>query len=100
MPSGQLGRLPILGDLQVREHVEEVMAIVELDKIRGSIVGYPGQSGLSVEQRKRLSIGAQQQPQHACKYIASFFTLGECVFSADTRQAGLPRTLPLSHLKS
>ena len=34
------------------------MAIVELDKIRGSIVGFPGQSGLSVEQRKRLSIGA------------------------------------------
>ena len=36
------------------------MAIVELDKIRGSIVGYPGQSGLSVEQRKRLSIGAHK----------------------------------------
>ncbi len=47
-------------DVQVREHVEEVMAIVELDKIRGSIVGYPGQSGLSVEQRKRLSIGAHK----------------------------------------
>ena len=35
------------------------MAIVELDKIRGSIVGFPGQSGLSVEQRKRLSIGVE-----------------------------------------
>ena len=45
--------------LQVKEHVEEVMAIVELDKIRGALVGIPGSSGLSVEARKRLSIGVE-----------------------------------------
>ena len=33
--------------------------IVELDKIRGSLVGIPGASGLSVEARKRLSIGVE-----------------------------------------
>ena len=45
--------------IQVREHVEEVMAIVELDKIRGALVGIPGATGLSVEQRKRLSIAVE-----------------------------------------
>ena len=35
------------------------MAIVELDKIRGALVGIPGSSGLSVEARKRLSIGVE-----------------------------------------
>ena len=35
------------------------MAIVELDKIRGALVGIPGASGLSVEQRKRLSIAVE-----------------------------------------
>lgn len=45
--------------VQVKEHVEEVMSIVELDKIRGALVGIPGATGLSVEQRKRLSIAVE-----------------------------------------
>ena len=32
----------------------QVMALVELDPLRDVLVGRPGQSGLSVEQRKRL----------------------------------------------
>ncbi len=32
---------------------------MELDAIRGNIVGKPGESGLSVEQRKRLTIAVE-----------------------------------------
>ena len=33
--------------------------MMELDTIRGAIVGVPGVTGLSVEQRKRLTIGVE-----------------------------------------
>ncbi|XP_024532572.1 ABC transporter G family member 29 [Selaginella moellendorffii] len=39
--------------------VEEVMELVELDNLRNSIVGLPGVSGLSTEQRKRLTIAVE-----------------------------------------
>ncbi|KAK9288073.1 hypothetical protein L1049_016519 [Liquidambar formosana] len=39
--------------------VEEVIEKVELDDIRDSLVGIPGQSGLSTEQRKRLTIAVE-----------------------------------------
>ena len=32
---------------------------MELTSLKGSLVGLPGQSGLSVEQRKRLTIGVE-----------------------------------------
>lgn len=35
------------------------MALVELDKLRDSYVGVPGVSGLSVEQRKRLTLAVE-----------------------------------------
>ena len=41
-----------------RPHAQ-VMALVELEPLRGGIVGKPGQSGLSVEQRKRLTIAVE-----------------------------------------
>ena len=37
----------------------QVMALVELEPLRGALVGKPGQSGLSVEQRKRLTIAVE-----------------------------------------
>lgn len=37
----------------------QVLQLVELEPIRGSIVGKPGESGLSVEQRKRLTIAVE-----------------------------------------
>ena len=58
-PGGSARHRALACALQVKEHVEEVMAIVELDKIRGALVGIPGSSGLSVEARKRLSIGVE-----------------------------------------
>ena len=37
----------------------KVMGLMELTSLKGSLVGLPGQSGLSVEQRKRLTIGVE-----------------------------------------
>ncbi|BFI27868.1 ATP-binding cassette, subfamily G (WHITE), member 2, PDR [Marchantia polymorpha subsp. ruderalis] len=39
--------------------VDEVMQLVELTELKGALVGIPGQSGLSTEQRKRLTIGVE-----------------------------------------
>ncbi|KAM1341583.1 hypothetical protein ACFX2F_006016 [Malus domestica] len=41
------------------EFVEEVMRLVELDPLRHALVGLPGSSGLSTEQRKRLTIAVE-----------------------------------------
>ncbi|XP_039132009.1 ABC transporter G family member 31 isoform X2 [Dioscorea cayenensis subsp. rotundata] len=42
-----------------RVFVEEVMALVELDTLRHALVGLPGSTGLSTEQRKRLTIAVE-----------------------------------------
>lgn len=39
--------------------VEEVMELVELNSIRDAYVGLPGITGLSTEQRKRLTIAVE-----------------------------------------
>ncbi|KAL2472415.1 ABC transporter G family member 40 [Abeliophyllum distichum] len=39
--------------------IEEVMELVELTPLRGALVGLPGVSGLSTEQRKRLTIAVE-----------------------------------------
>ncbi|DBB05992.1 hypothetical protein WJX82_004698 [Trebouxia sp. C0006] len=39
--------------------VDEVMDLVELHSLRDGLVGVPGQTGLSVEQRKRLTIAVE-----------------------------------------
>lgn len=44
---------------KVEQFIAEVVALVELDSLAGSLVGRPGQSGLSVEQRKRLTIAVE-----------------------------------------
>ncbi|KAF6153601.1 hypothetical protein GIB67_027468 [Kingdonia uniflora] len=41
------------------DFVEEVMKLVELDTLRYALVGLPGTSGLSTEQRKRLTIAVE-----------------------------------------
>ncbi|KAK9816709.1 hypothetical protein WJX72_004056 [[Myrmecia] bisecta] len=43
----------------VGRFVEEVMELVELTPLRNALVGLPGVSGLSVEQRKRLTIAVE-----------------------------------------
>lgn len=39
--------------------MNEVIQIIELDKIKDMLVGIPGVSGLSTEQRKRLTIAVE-----------------------------------------
>ena len=45
--------------MQVREYVKDVLDIVELMPLQNTLVGMPGVSGLSVEQRKRLTIAVE-----------------------------------------
>ena len=44
---------------QVRSLVEDTISIIELGSLRDLVVGFPGADGLSIEQRKRLSIGVE-----------------------------------------
>ncbi|KAL0441589.1 UNVERIFIED_CONTAM: Pleiotropic drug resistance protein 1 [Sesamum radiatum] len=47
-------------DFETRKmFVEEVMELVELTPLRGALVGLPGVTGLSTEQRKRLTIAVE-----------------------------------------
>ena len=48
-----------LGMPQVNAYADEVLDIVELTPLRNSLVGVPGLSGMSVEQRKRLTIAVE-----------------------------------------
>eukprot|EP00887_Chlorella_sp_A99_P006644 scaffold3.g6644.t1 len=49
----------IRGDILVQRMVDQTLDIVELSSLRDSIVGDPGSDGLSIEQRKRLSIAVE-----------------------------------------
>ena len=42
-----------------QEFVNEVLETIELDEIRDCLVGMPGESGLSTEQQKRLTIAVE-----------------------------------------
>ncbi|KAI3454014.1 hypothetical protein Pfo_010677 [Paulownia fortunei] len=53
-------RLPPEVDAETRKmFIEEVMELVELNTLRGALVGLPGVNGLSTEQRKRLTIAVE-----------------------------------------
>ncbi|KAG9452653.1 hypothetical protein H6P81_005557 [Aristolochia fimbriata] len=53
-------RLPAEVNSETRKmFIEEVMELVELDTLRDALVGLPGVSGLSTEQRKRLTIAVE-----------------------------------------
>ncbi|XP_072991802.1 ABC transporter G family member 39 [Typha latifolia] len=53
-------RLPPEVDSNTRKmFIEEIMELVELNSLRGAIVGLPGVNGLSTEQRKRLTIAVE-----------------------------------------
>ncbi|RDX94998.1 ABC transporter G family member 34, partial [Mucuna pruriens] len=53
-------RLPREVDRATRKmFIEEVMELVELNSIREALVGLPGETGLSTEQRKRLTIAVE-----------------------------------------
>ncbi|CAM6086376.1 unnamed protein product [Calypogeia fissa] len=48
-----------IDDDMKRDFVQEVMDLVELAPLKDAIVGSPGESGLSTEQRKRLTIAVE-----------------------------------------
>ncbi|CAL4925934.1 unnamed protein product [Urochloa decumbens] len=53
-------RLPSNTDKETRyEFVDEVLKIVELHEIKDALVGSPGMNGLSLEQRKRLTVAIE-----------------------------------------
>ncbi|KAK6267966.1 hypothetical protein QUC31_012126 [Theobroma cacao] len=53
-------RLPLEVDSETRKiFVEEVMELVELSSLREALVGLPGVNGLSLEQRKRLTVAVE-----------------------------------------
>lgn len=53
-------RLPKhLPDARVRAFVRHILTLLDLDRLRGSLVGMSGVSGLTAEQRKRLTIAVE-----------------------------------------
>uniref|UniRef100_K4A4V9 ABC transporter domain-containing protein n=1 Tax=Setaria italica TaxID=4555 RepID=K4A4V9_SETIT len=53
-------RLPSKVDEKTKsEFVDEVLKTVELDEIKDALVGRPGMNGLSLEQRKRLTVAVE-----------------------------------------
>ncbi|XP_021298557.1 pleiotropic drug resistance protein 1-like isoform X2 [Herrania umbratica] len=53
-------RLPLEVDSETRKiFVEEVMELVELSSLREALVGLPGVNGLSLEQRRRLTVAVE-----------------------------------------
>lgn len=57
--SSRLRFVKSVDDQTVREFIEEIEDLVELGNLRNSLVGTPGRDGLSVEQRKRLTIAVE-----------------------------------------
>ena len=77
-------RLPTAVDAPTRKKfVKEMLELVELDRISNAFVGVPGVSGLSVEQRKRLTL--------AVELVAnpSIVFLDEPTSGLDARAAGV-----------
>ncbi|XP_020242669.1 LOW QUALITY PROTEIN: pleiotropic drug resistance protein TUR2-like [Asparagus officinalis] len=57
--SAWLRLAPEVDDRTRKMFVEEIMDLVELNTLKAAIVGLPGISGLSTEQRKRLTIAVE-----------------------------------------
>lgn len=57
--AGRLRLSKDISDDKVLSLIEETLSIIELGGIRDLVVGFGGSEGLSIEQRKRLSIGVE-----------------------------------------
>lgn len=51
----------------------QVLELMELTPLRSALVGIPGVSGLSVEQRKRLTIGVELVANPSIVFMARLF---------------------------
>ncbi|GFR41754.1 hypothetical protein Agub_g2509 [Astrephomene gubernaculifera] len=67
--SARLRLPPSFSDQQVKAYVEEVLEIVDLLPQMGALVGSPGESGLSVEGRKRLTIAVELVANPSCVFL-------------------------------
>ena len=66
----------------------QVEELVELKTINNSLVGVPGSSGLSVEQRKRLTIGVELVANPSIVFMDEP-TSGTTVIAVDRADGGL-----------
>jgi ATP-binding cassette subfamily G (WHITE) protein 2 (SNQ2) len=57
--SAKLRQSPDISDKQKKAYVEEVISLLELGPIADALIGQPGDGGLNVEQRKRVTIGVE-----------------------------------------
>lgn len=80
-------------------HFLQVLKLVELNGIRDALVGIPGRSGLSVEQRKRLTIAVElvANPSIIFMSAAACFPQPSSPFSSSSSSA-LRVPLPLFFL--
>jgi hypothetical protein len=64
---------------QVEAYIEEVLDMVDMQSIRGVLVGLPGGAGLSVEQRKRLTIAVELVANPAVIFMDEPTSGGACL---------------------
>jgi ABC-type multidrug transport system ATPase subunit len=57
--SAKLRQSPDISDKQKEAYVEEVISLLELGPLANALIGQPGDGGLNVEQRKRVTIGVE-----------------------------------------
>jgi ABC-type multidrug transport system fused ATPase/permease subunit len=62
-----------VSDAQVEAIVQETLSTIELEKLKDLVVGNPGGEGLSIEQRKRLSIGVELVGNPSVLFMVSIF---------------------------
>ena len=83
----------------------QVLELMELEAIRGALVGEPGVSGLSVEQRKRLTIGASAAhvlsgPARSAAFGSSSCSAALMAWAAALRLCGVGARRPSAQCSS
>ena len=67
-----------VNNAQVEAIVQETISTIELEKLKDLVVGNPGGEGLSIEQRKRLSIGIELVGNPSVLFMVSALNYYNC----------------------